>query len=97
LTGARGPSPLKIWLPDPEHADQEVATDRIVDDARDGLVPLNDSHHDAEERHAGREVESAVDRIDDEGKLGPRKFCEQHWVDLTGLLADDQRAGIARG
>ena len=42
--------------------------------------------HHAEQRQAGGEVRGAVDRIDDEGKVGPEaELVELIWVPLDGI------------
>ncbi len=50
--------------------DDPVVAERIVDDPCDGLSPGDDARHHAEERQAGREIEGAVDRIDDDREIG---------------------------
>ena len=72
---------------------QEILADGIVDDAGDRLALDDDGQHDAEQRQAGREIERAVDRIDDEGQIRLAKPVQHGRIGGMRLLADHQRAG----
>lgn len=76
-------------------ADQPVLADRVVNDAGNGLALDHDRQHDAEQWYAGREIEGAVDRVDDESQIGVAQTIEQRRIVGTGFLADDHRRGIA--
>ncbi len=51
--------------------------------------PGYDARHHTEERQAGREVEGAVDRIDDDREIGTGELVEERRIGGDGFLADE--------
>jgi hypothetical protein len=71
----------------------EIIGHRIVDDTRDGLALDHYRRHYRKKRQAGRKISGAIDRIDDNGNVGPRKGLEQIRIGRHRFLADEQRIG----
>ena len=62
-------------------ADNELAEDRLVDGAEDGLAVMKERDQGGEERHAGDERFGAVDGIEDPDEFGVGVFVAEFFAD----------------